>query len=163
MLEAAAFPLLMKAIDFLFDEGRRILQERGERKAAYQQEGDTMAISSDLANSSQQQWNTDQPAPDVIDTKEDILRHQISQATWTTHEKEIRHLLSLLEVYQKNYWLAKEQHARWGIELVPSIVVHRLEEAENNVAETMTKLCSRLSIVAGKPIVIAELQGGNEQ
>ena len=34
MLDAFELPVLLKAIDFLFDEGRKILEERRERRKA---------------------------------------------------------------------------------------------------------------------------------
>jgi hypothetical protein len=34
MIEAVGIPILLKAVDFLFEEGRKILQERRERRKA---------------------------------------------------------------------------------------------------------------------------------
>ena len=34
MIDVAQLPILLKAIDFIFDEGRKILEERRERRKA---------------------------------------------------------------------------------------------------------------------------------
>lgn len=140
MLEAFAIPVLNKAIDFLFTEGSKILEERRERRKA----GQTL------------QLPVHNPAPqNTSQMKESLLHEQVSEVAWRTHEAEIQHLLSLLETYSKNYRLAREQYAKWGSELVPQIVMHRLEEAEDKVAQTIEQLQKRLSLVLGQEVIVS--------
>ncbi len=66
-------------------------------------------------------------------------------ATWSTCEPQVKHLVSLLDIQVRNYALAKEQCARWGGSSVPPVVLTNLEEAENSVADTTTRLDAILS------------------
>ena len=131
MLEAAQVSILAKAIDFIFEQGRLILEERRERRKA--------AVSQAPASSHPA------PAPDEKSlstelTKAEALGKPIRLASWTLHETEVRHLVSLLEIQARNYWLAKEQTARWGSAMVPPVIVSNLEEAENAISETTARL-----------------------
>jgi hypothetical protein len=65
---------------------------------------------------------------------------------------EVQHLVKLLETYSRNYHLASEQYAKWGSALVPPIIVHNMNEAENAVAETLKRLEAVLSKVYKKDI-----------
>ena len=153
----------MKAVDFLFEEGRKILQERRERRQSHRQEAKNESSTPRPAVEVQPQKGADQIPSDVIQTKEDILRQQVSQADWSAHEAEIRHLLSLMEIHSSNHRLAREQYAKWGSALVPPIIVNNLEEAENAIADTMSKLQATLNAVYGKTIIIPELEEGGER
>ena len=138
MLEAAKVSILAKAIDFLFEQGRLILQERRERRVAAQKQ--PPAPATDLAPV---------PAPDdqLLSSqlsKTEALHTPILLTTWSIREAEVKHLVALLEIEARNYWLAKEQYARWGSALVPPVIVSNLEEAENSVADTTTRLSSIL-------------------
>ncbi len=163
MIEAAGVSILMKAVDFLFEEGRKILQERKERRQSQRQEVKIESSTPMPAIKVQPHKGTDQMPPDVIQTRENILRQRVSQAVWLAHEAEIRHLLSLIEIHSRNYRLAREQYAKWGSALVPPIIVNNLEEAENAIADTMSKLQATLNAVYGKTIIIPELEEGSEQ
>ena len=59
--------------------------------------------------------------------------------------------------------LLREQYAKWGSALVPPIIVNNLEEAENAIADTMSKLQATLNAVYGKTIIIPELEEGSER
>jgi hypothetical protein len=149
MLEAAGISILVKAANFLFEEGSKILQERRERQES--QLGEPKVEAKPEANLS--------PAPaEVIQTEKELLHQRIDREAWSAREAEIQHLVSLLEIYSRNYQLAKEQYAKWGSALVPPIIVHNLEEAENAVADTMSRLRALLNAVYGKTIVIPELE-----
>jgi hypothetical protein len=150
MLEAAAISILVKAADFLFEEGRKILQERRERRQAQPQEA--------LPTASTPAPAAEATSAEVIGSKEDLLRQEISETAWATHEKEVRHLVALFEVHMRNYHLAQEQYAKWGSALVPQIVVHNLEESEDAVADTMRRLQTLLNGLYGKTIVVPELE-----
>jgi hypothetical protein len=134
MLEAAQVSILAKAVDFIFEQGRLILQERRERRKAM---ATTPAQDSD--------FGPDEPVLSTKLSKTEALRTPIRIATWSVREAEVKHLVSLLEIQARNYWLAKEQYARWGSAMVPPVVVSNLEEAENSVSETTERLHAILS------------------
>lgn len=145
MLDPIQLPILMKAIDFVFEEGRKILEERRERRKL-----------NDTAAKSDEQEPVKVPAlsePETaIEIKQDLLTSKIDELLWQNHEAEVQHLVRLLETYSRNYHLASEQYAKWGSALVPPIIMHNLTDAENSMAETIKKLEIVLSKVYKKDI-----------
>jgi hypothetical protein len=152
MIDPLQLPILMKAIDFVFDEGRKILQERRERRQA-----------EDAAPALQapQQAEEKPPAEQEIapispeqaeEIKKDLIASKIDEVLWQSHEAEIKHLVTLLETHSRNYRIAREQYAKWGSALVPPIILHNMTEAENAVADTLGKLETVLSRVYKKDI-----------
>jgi hypothetical protein len=139
----ALSPILVKAIDFLF-------QERKERKEA-SKKNTTPVPKVKTGLSTRNSVSTE-----TISTKEAALSQQVSEAAWKNSEAKVKHLMSLLEIQTRNYYLAKEQYSKWGSALVPPIIVNNLSEAENEVAETTRNLESELSEIFGKPVVINE-------
>jgi len=145
MIDPIQLPLLLKAIDFVFEEGHRILEERRERRK--------------LVNKSPEDEILEQ-AEEIIppattqgkEIKQTLLDVKIDESLWQDHQLEIQHLVKLLETYSRNYHLASEQYAKWGDALVPSIIVHNLQEAENSMMETIKKLEMILSKVYNKEI-----------
>jgi len=145
MIEAVQLPILLKAIDFVFDEGRKILQERRERRRM---------------SRSTPQDEPAEPEKEIVilepekakEIKQDLQSSQIDELLWQNHESEVQHLVRLLETYTRNYHLAREQYAKWGDALVPAIIMHNLEEAENSVTDTLQKLKAVLSKVYKKDI-----------
>ena len=130
MLEAAQVSLLTQAIDFIFEQGRLILQERRDRRKA------TTAVPTRTAPEAE-------PGERSLSarlTKLEALHTPIRLSAWSVREAEVRHLVSLLDIQTHNYWLAKEQYARWGSAMVPPVIVGNLEEAENAVSETAARL-----------------------
>jgi len=177
MLEVVAIPILTKAIDFIFGEGSKILEERRERRKAKQEaekseaeSAATQIIEAQTSNVAQQEVEkpdaesvTTQPAtgietPNVIQSKEDALSIPVDATTWRNSEAEIKHLVSLLEIHTRNYYHAKEQYAKWGSALVPPIVVNSLIEEEDAVATTMKDLQTALSKVCAKKVAIPEIE-----
>ena len=145
MIDPIQLPILLKAIDFIFEEGHKILAERRER-----QKTETSAQSSD-----QPEPVKGEPPPDLqqkVEIKQDLLTTKIDEILWQNHELEVQHLVRLLETYSRNYHLASEQYAKWGSALVPPIIVHNMNEAENSVAETLKRLEAVLSKVYKKDI-----------
>lgn len=150
MIETIAIPILMKAVDFLFDEGHRIFRERRERRKH------------ELENEMQETNQDDSAAPDatgsvetgVIHTKEEALAIPLDEATWNNLEGKVKHLMTLLDIYTKNYYLAKEQYAKWGDALVPPVITHNLAESEDQVANTSKELQTVLSELYEKPVDI---------
>lgn len=156
MIETIQIPILLKAIDFLFDEGRKILEERRER-----QKTSAAAAASVAGAASTAAQSGDAPEPtetipaetqESSAVKRDLLNSKIDEIVWKNHEAEIQHLVRLLETYSRNYHITREQYAKWGDALVPPIIVHNLTEAENSMAETLKKLEAILSKVYAKDI-----------
>src|SRR6188474_2830831 len=89
MLEPIHIPILLKAIDFVFDEGRKILEERRERRKA-------SAAATKPEPVEIQETNQ---------TKQDLLTSKVDEILWKDHELEVQHLVRLLETYSRNYHL----------------------------------------------------------
>jgi hypothetical protein len=145
MLDPIQIPILLKAIDFVFDEGRKILDERRERRK----------LSATTEPSTNPEPAKEAPPIEMQETdkiKQDLLTSKIDEILWKNHELEVQHLVRLLETYSRNYHLASEQYAKWGSALVPPIIAHNVTEAENSVAETLKKLEDVLSKVYEKDI-----------
>jgi hypothetical protein len=144
MIDPLQLPILLKAIDFIFEEGHKILEERRERR---KQE-----------TASPQQLP--EPAPEAVavqvqeqaEIKRDLLTSKIDEILWQNHAAEVQHLVRLLETYSRNYQLAREQYAKWGSALVPPIIVSNMNEAENAMLETIGKLETTLSKIYKKDI-----------
>lgn len=145
MLETIQIPILLKAIDFVFDEGRKILQERRERRK-------TEAVPGPDAEPEPSKEIVPAPEQEVESIKEDLLASKIDELLWKDHEDEVQHLVRLLEIHTRNYHLAKEQYAKWGSALVPPIILHNMTEAENASLATIKQLEAVLSKVYKKDI-----------
>jgi len=148
MLEPIHIPILLKAIDFVFDEGRKILEERRERRKA------SAAATTPEPSMAPEQSSEPEPVEiqETNQTKQDLLTSKVDEILWKDHELEVQHLVRLLETYSRNYHLASEQFAKWGSALVPPIIVHNMTEAENSMLETLKKLEDVLSKVYKKDI-----------
>jgi hypothetical protein len=145
MIDPTQLPILLKAIDFIFDEGRKILEERRERRK-----------NSDSASTSENQEPAKEISPTEIqvnhEAKQDLIASKIDEILWQNHEQEVKHLVKLLETYSRNYHIASEQYAKWGSALVPPIIVHNMTEAENSMIDTLQRLETVLSKVYKKDI-----------
>ena len=145
MIDPLQLPILMKAIDFVFDEGRKILEERRERRKAESAAPETEPPKDEKEIVLLEPQQAEQ-------VKKDLIASKIDDLLWQNHEAEVRHLVTLLETHSRNYQIAKEQYAKWGSALVPPIIVHNMTEAENAVADTLGKLEAVLSRVYKKDI-----------
>ena len=145
MIDPVQIPILLKAIDFVFDEGRKILEERRERRKM-----------NDTSPKTEGQEPPKEAEPleieQVKEVKQDLLASKIDDLSWLNHEEEVQHLVRLLDTYSRNYHLAKEQYAKWGSALVPPIIMHNLTEAEGSMIETIQRLQTVLSKVYKKDI-----------
>jgi hypothetical protein len=147
MIDPIQVPILLKAIDFVFEEGRKILQERRERRKM---------------NDSSPQSEVQEPQKEIVpletgqieEVKQELLASKIDDLLWQSHEAEVQHLVRLLDTYSRNYHLAKEQYAKWGSALVPPIIMHNMTEAENSMIETIERLKTVLSKVYNKEITL---------
>ena len=145
MIDPAQLPILLKAIDFVFDEGRKILEERRERRKLKDSPSKTESpeIEKEIA--------LPEPESQII-SKQIVLDSKVDENLWQNHEEEVKHLVRLLETYSRNYHLAKEQYAKWGSALVPPIIVNNMSDAENSMIEAMEKLQNILSKVYKKDL-----------
>ena len=145
MIDPAQLPILIKAIEFIFDEGRKILDERRERRRKLE----------NLQESVEQETHKEVVArkpEQEIQIKQDLLASKVDEVLWWNHEREVEHLVRLLDIYSRNYYLAREQYAKWGDALVPPIIVNNLSESENSMLETIRRLEEVLSKVYQKEI-----------
>ena len=145
MIDPIQVPILLKAIDFVFEEGRKILEERRERRKM-----------NDASKTEVEELPKEIIALPVIqgqEVKRDLLASKIDDLSWLNHEEEVQHLVRLLEIHSRNYHLAKEQYAKWGSALVPPIIMHNMTEAENSRLETIGRLQAVLSKVYKKDII----------
>ena len=153
MIETVQIPILLKAIDFLFEEGRKILEERRERrksaKAAHSGERDREPDPAVPAPEAESSPSLPEPKPEI---KQDLLAAKVDELLWKNHEAEVRHLVNLLESHLKNYYILKEQYAKWGSALVPPVIPLQLEERENLILETRRQLENVLSRIYQKDI-----------
>lgn len=147
MIEAIQLPLLLKAIDFIFDEGRKILEERRERR---KMNGSTPPAGQ-VPEADAKEIVPIEPEK-AIEVKEELSTAKVDESLWQDHEAEVQHLVRLLETYSRNYHLAKEQYAKWGSALVPPIIMHNMTEAENAMIDTLKQLEGVLSKVYKKDI-----------
>ena len=146
MIESIQIPLLLKAIDFVFDEGRKILSERRERRLV-----ENTAPKAEETKAEEKEIIPLEPEK-ADEIKKDLVASKIDELLWQSNEAEVKHLVNLLETYSRNYHIAKEQYAKWGSALVPPIIVHNMTEAENSVVDTLKKLETILSKVYKKDI-----------
>jgi hypothetical protein len=149
MIDPVQLPILLKAIDFVFDEGRKILEERRERRKQHDS----------FPNSDAPEPVKDVKLPDLeqgMIMKQTLLASKVDETLWLGHAEEVKHLVRLLETYSRNYQLAKEQYAKWGSALVPPIIVNNMKDAENSMLETTEKLQNTLSRVYNKNISLIE-------
>lgn len=145
MIDPVQLPILLKAIDFVFDEGRKILAERRERRKM----NDAPPKSEDKEPETRIALLETEKA---VEVKQDLLGSKIDEILWQNHEMEVQHLVKLLETYSRNYHHASEQYAKWGSALVPAIIMHNMNEAENSMIETLNKLEIVLSKVYKKEL-----------
>lgn len=145
MIDPVQLPILLKAIDFVFDEGRKILEERRERRKAQ----DTPAE----IEKHEPEKEIAPPEPEKAEeTKQDLIASKIDELLWQNHEWEIKSLVKRLEALTKSYYILKEQSAKWGSALVPPVILLQIEEKEESIIETREQLEFVLSKVYKKDI-----------
>ncbi len=145
MIDPAQLPLLLKAIDFVFEEGHKILEERRERRKLNDNlpKGDALEPAKEIMP----------PEPEKEkEIKQDLLDSKIDEILWQHYEEDVKHLVRLLESHTKNYYILKEQYAKWGSALVPPVIMLQMEEKENSILETRKQLEIVLSKVYKKNI-----------
>jgi len=145
MIDPVQLPILMKAIDFVFDEGRKILEERRERRKM-----------NDNPENSENQEPAKEIAPpeaqEKNEIKQNLIASKIDELLWQNHEWEVESLVRQLETHTRNYHILREQYAKYGSADVRPITVHNLIEAENSMIETKQRLEIILSKIYKKDI-----------
>jgi hypothetical protein len=145
MIDPTQLPILLKAIDFVFDEGRKILEERRERRK--------MNDNSEAGKKQEPEKESAPPEPEMEkEIKQDLLGSKIDEILWQNHEWEIGSLVRRLESQTKSYYILKEQYAQWGSALVPPVILLQMEQKENSIIETRNELEAVLSKVYKKDI-----------
>ncbi|MCC6567784.1 MAG: hypothetical protein IT315_00955 [Anaerolineales bacterium] len=157
MLDAIELPILLKAIDFIFDEGRKILEERRERRKAKDAPASVETKPAETEPAVPAALNESRGAMETkAESKQELLSTKVDEVQWKDHEREVQHLVRLLETYSQNYQITKEQYAKWGSALAPPIIVHNLTEAEDAMIETSKQLEAVLSKVYKKDIQVVK-------
>ena len=147
MIDPAQLPILLKAIDFVFEEGRKIMEERRERRKQ---------------NANGVQTEESQPAKDIVplqpekarEIKQDLITSKIDELLWKDHKWFIESLVRRLEAQTKSYYIRKEQFEKWGSALVPPHIMLEIDEKEKSMLETVRELETVLSKVYNKDIHI---------
>jgi len=138
MIDPVQLPILMKAIDFVFEEGRKILEERRERRKI---------------NDASPDGKDQEPAKETIpfevqeskEVKQDLLASKIDEMLWKIHEREVESLVKQLEKHTQNYYTLKEQFAEFGSAYAPPHIMSQMREREDFIIETRKRLESVLS------------------
>ncbi len=153
MIDAIQLPILLKAIDFIFEEGHKILEERRERR---KKESQPPSVVDQKPSADQETASFPEIVPlnpeKAVQLKQDLLASKVDETLWHDNEQELQHLVRLYDTYSRNYYLAREQYAKWGDALVPPIIVNNLREAENSMVETIQRMETVLSKIYKKNI-----------
>ncbi len=137
MLDPTTLPILLKSLEFLYDEYSKLLTERRERR---KEERDAAKEKVE-----QEEQVASLPAP----TKEVAVTQKVDPARWQNNETQIEHLNQLLDIHYGNYRHLSKQHAEWGA-LVPPIIVNSLKREEEQIEKLTAQLQETLSKVYGK-------------
>jgi hypothetical protein len=137
-----AMTVMSQAIGFLFDEVRKILDERRQRRQQMQEGDDTVAL-----------------APGVEESKEETILELRSTNLDDETQKEISHVLELIEIQRDHRRKAELKiNKLGGILFVPPNVRVELESAEDEIIAYSQKLKKLLEEVYGRPIHIDGLK-----
>ena len=150
-IDPVTIPILMKVLDFFFDEGSRILEQRRKRNSAKE-------IASKVSE--------DQTEVDIsvtasheaeLDAKESVLSQKISDVALKAHQKSLEHLLEMKQIYSERYDLARKKLAIAGEAEVSYKVLYEIGESERELAKVMEEIRVTLTNLVGKPIDNVEL------
>jgi hypothetical protein len=118
-MDAWQVPIITAALEFLYDVGRRLVDEIATRK---NQDNVSHEKTPDPISSELERYN-----------KAELMATKVNVEELEEHKEKLDHLLRLRDIYTKNYYNAKEKTAMWGPGLVPPIVLHELDDAESNL------------------------------
>lgn len=145
MIDPVQLPILMKAIDFVFDEGRKILEERREHRKADH-------ATPQLPNSEPEKELVPLEPEKVDEIKQDLVASKVDELLWQNNQREIESLVIQMKKHTENYYTLKEQEAEWGSALVPPVIVSQIRAKENSIIETRQRLEAALSKVYKREI-----------
>ena len=145
MIDPVQLPILMKAVDFVFDEGRKILEERRERR----KQNDTAPHVPDSQAAGEIVPLEPEKAGEI---KQDLLVSKIDELLWKNHQREVESLVTQLEKHTESYYILKEQEAQWGSALVPPVIALQIRSKEDAIIETRKRLENVLSKVYKKDL-----------
>ena len=138
MLDPTALPILMKSLEFLYDEYSKLLAERRERRLREEKGAEAEAIK-DLPTEAL-------PAP----TKAVALEEKIAPTHWDASEAQVKHLTEMLEIHYGNYRHLSKQYAQWTGALVPPVIANGLAHEEKEIEKLTKELQETLAKVYGK-------------
>lgn len=157
MIEAIAVPILVKAIEFLFDESKKILEERKIRRQAELETSTSNNLGQQkMGQSSESIAATDLPTK-LIDTKQNTLNTKIDETRLKSVEKDLAHLLGLCEIFKSNLYNAKEKYARFGRDYAPPHLLYEIKENEEGLLDSTRKINKLLSQIYEKEIIVPNL------
>jgi hypothetical protein len=140
--EPFALMVLTQAVSFLFDEARKILAERRQRRQKMEEPDDMVAL----------------PAGVEESAKETVLELQPTSLDQETQD-EINHLLELIKIQRDHRRKAEVKiNKLGGILFVPPNVRVELENAEDEILKHTQKLKKLLEKVYNQPIYIDGLE-----
>ena len=132
MLDPTTLPILLKSLDFIYEEYSKLLEERRERRKD--------------AREGSQKGMPELPAP----TKEEALEKKIEPKEWQASEAHIEHLTDLLDIHYDNYHLLSKQYAQWTEVLVPPVISNGLMREEKEIEKITMQLKEALANLYSK-------------
>ena len=132
-IETMAVPVLMKAVDFLFDQAKAIL---AERRAAHEKPGVQPAPPPEI--------------PLLEQDKQSVVQRRVSEELVRRKEEAIDALLEEIAIYQRNYDRLKKRVAlEGGPDFAPISVSNQLEAQQDAILEASQRLAAIVDEVAG--------------
>jgi transposase len=125
-IEVVAVPILMKAVDFLFGEAKKILEER---RAARQKDKQSVAAPPDI--------------PLLNESKEIVVRRKVSEELVKRQEQALQGLLDEIAIYQQNLQrLQKRVALEGGMDFAPVSVVNQLRAQQDAILDKSQQLAA---------------------
>ena len=137
-----AVAALTKAVDFLFDQAGKLMEERRESRKKRGEEDDTPVIQSDTK----------------ITTKDEVLSWQPKQIRLKDTPDEVKHCLTMIEQYRKNKRYTDATISQFGgFNLAPINVRNESITQEEQIKEWTYKLKEVIEDAYGHKITIVGL------
>lgn len=155
-IDPITVPVLMKILDFFFDQGAKILQQRRERQAK-ELEKDGKSDATTTHDTKPMQIET------TITSKESALQQKIFDQKIKYNQKRLEHLLEIKEIYTNRHDLARKKMSVLGEIDTPYKILHEIDECEREIARIMEETKILLSDIFGKPIDNIELNAYRNQ
>jgi hypothetical protein len=141
-LEPIAVVALTKAVDFLFDEAGKLMEERRAARKERGDEEDTPAV----------------PADTPITKKEEILSLQPKTVYLKDIPQEVKHCLDMIHQYRDNRRRLNATIAAYnGFLFAPGHIQYQLRDSENQIKHWCQQLKDLVEASYGHKIVIIGL------